>query len=102
MVNRWPKPAPPPDARPAGRPPDDETPAPDRAVQEMLGHQHLATTQIYTHVAIDHLRATIRDYHPHGTGAPKLEPKAPPKKLTLADISAMPIVDARSLKPRRR
>ena len=25
---------------------------------------------------------------PHGTGAPKLKPKAPPKKLTLADISA--------------
>jgi integrase/recombinase XerD len=35
-----------------------------RAIQEMLGHASLGTTQIYTHVDQARLRAVHRKYHP--------------------------------------
>jgi integrase/recombinase XerD len=35
-----------------------------RAVQAMLGHADLGTTEIYTHVAPDHLRAAYEKSHP--------------------------------------
>jgi integrase/recombinase XerD len=37
-----------------------------RAVQTMLGHVDIATTQIYTHVAQKHLIELHRKYHPRG------------------------------------
>ena len=35
-----------------------------RAVQEMLGHESILTTEIYTHLDIHYLKETILSYHP--------------------------------------
>ena len=35
-----------------------------RSVQEMLGHANVATTQLYTHVTIEHLREVFLETHP--------------------------------------
>lgn len=35
-----------------------------RAVQEMLGHESIVTTEIYTHINTDYLKDTINTFHP--------------------------------------
>jgi integrase/recombinase XerD len=37
-----------------------------RTVQRLLGHADIATTQVYTHVAMEHLKRVHREHHPRG------------------------------------
>jgi len=37
-----------------------------RAIQEMLGHESITTTEIYTHLDREYLRQAILDFHPRG------------------------------------
>lgn len=35
-----------------------------RAIQQLLGHESISTTELYTHIDVQFLRNTILDYHP--------------------------------------
>ena len=39
-----------------------------RVVQMLLGHADISTTQIYTHVLDERLRALVENHHPLATG----------------------------------
>jgi integrase/recombinase XerD len=38
-----------------------------RAVQEMLGHESITTTEIYTHLDMDYLKQVLMDFHPRSS-----------------------------------
>ena len=47
-----------------------------RAVQTLLGHADIATTEIYTHIEADRLMETVARHHPLAKASSKASPKA--------------------------
>jgi integrase/recombinase XerD len=35
-----------------------------KAVQDMLGHESITTTELYTHIDVNYLKETVNQFHP--------------------------------------
>ena len=71
-----------------------------RYVQEMLGHERLETTQIYTHVHIEALREIHLNCHPHGKIGEPLDGGIPPVGNGLLDSDMpQPVIEKASPAP---